>query len=124
MKTSEELRETLEQGIQSNLDFRDAEHDQILEQLWVVVHETHSALTSITDRVDSSKLDDKDFTCLLMLTNCFVDTLASYQNLRAGFHRAAAIVARGMLENLAMSVAMKSDEKNEIFNWFFRLSCA
>jgi hypothetical protein len=116
LDTPEGLRKVIESGIESNLRFRDPDYHFMLDQLWTVMFETTTALRRSTDALKPSELPEKDFTCLIILTNCLVDAHASYQSLRAGFHRAAAITARGLLENLALSVAIKADESNAVFN--------
>lgn len=115
MDTPEKLRAAIEGGIQSNLSFRDPGYDFMLGKLWTVLFEATSALRNSTEAQDIKKFDDKRFTCMLMLTNCIVDAHASYQSLRHGFDRAAAIISRGMLENMAVVVAMHSDDTNQIF---------
>jgi len=118
LDTPEKLRETIERGITSNLDFKDPRNDFLLERLWISLFEATSALRHVTSKISPDKLPDKEFDCLLVLTNCIVDAHASHQSLRAGFHRAAAITSRGMLENMALAVAIKGDETDDVFRQY------
>ena len=120
MDSAEQLRAQIEIGIESNLKFHEQEYDQILKELWLVLFDSTSALEQITKGMDPSKLPDKEFACLLIFSNCIVDSHASYQLMRQGFHRAAATTARGMLENMALAIAMKSDQTDAIFEQYKR----
>lgn len=117
MDTPESLRTAIEDGVKSNFVFDDPEYHFMLEQLWVVMFEATSALRLSTD-VPTSILSDKQHSIMMILVNCLVDSQAAVQSLRSGFHRAAALIARGMLENMALAVAIKSDESDAIFNQY------
>lgn len=115
MKTSEELRKIIESGIESNTNVQNAEYNLMLEKLWMVIFDSTLALVNITEKINVGELPEKEFACMLILTNCLVDAHSSYHSMRAGFHRAAAITSRGMLENMALAIALKGDESDEIF---------
>lgn len=105
----------IEKGIASNLKFQNPGYDFMLEKLWLVVFDSTMALTNIIEKIDVERLPEKEFACMLIMTNCLVDAHSSYHSMQAGFHRASAITSRGMLENMALAIAIKGDESDSIF---------
>lgn len=110
-----ELRQAIEKGIESNFNFQNPEYNFMLEKLWLVVFDSTAALMNIVEKIDVEKLPEKEFACMLIMTNCLVDAHSAYHSMRAGFHRAAAITSRGMLENMALAIAIKGDESDFVF---------
>lgn len=118
MNTPADLRKAIEEGIEYNVNYKNIEYDSMLENLWLIIFDSTTALKKISEKIDTRHLSESEFATLLIFTNCLVDTHSSYHSMRAGFHRAAAITSRGMLENLALAIAIKGDETGNIFKQY------
>lgn len=119
INNAEDLKRKINEGINSNLNHKHKEYDFMLEQIWKIFFEATRALQNCIGAY-VTPLSERENTIFKIYENCLIDAHAAVHVLRSGFDRSAAIIIRGMLENLALAIALTEDKSDEIFNQYVK----
>lgn len=115
----EDLKRKIKEGINSNLSCKHKEYDFMLEQIWKIFFESTKALQNCIGAY-VTQMPEREHTIFKIYENCLIDAHAALHAIQSGFDRAAAIIIRGMVENLSLAIVLSEDHSDEIFNQYVK----